>query len=319
MAVNPYMFIVGCPRSGTTLLKRVLNAHSELAITPETHWIPRRLRDGRGLDPDGVVEPELVPLLFEYFRFPRLGVGEHELLRLVAHGLTYAEFVSAIFDAYGRARGKNVVGDKSPPYVREIPLLHALWPEARFVHIIRDGRDVCLSAVNWATQAERFAERFPTWLEDPISTAAFWWKRQVAIGQSDGAALGPELYVEVLYEDLVHAPEETSKRLCAFLGLPYEEQMLRFHEGRTKAGNGLSSKQAWLPITSGLRDWRTQMSADSVACFEAAAGELLEKLGYERAVPTPPDWAAAHVERIERLCAHRLARRRPLPEAVGVG
>jgi hypothetical protein len=72
-----------------------------------------------------------------------------------------------------------------------------------------------------------------------------------------------------------------------FLGLPNDNAMLRFHEGRTKREPGLTSKRAWLPPVAGLRDWRAQMPAEDVERFEAAAGELLDELGYRRAVPRP--------------------------------
>jgi hypothetical protein len=109
----------------------------------------------------------------------------------------------------------------------------------------------------------------------------------VRLGREAGAALGPQLYHEVRYEALVADPAGELERLCAFLELPFEEAMLRFHEGRRRSESGLSAKSAWLPPTPGLRDWRTQMSAEEVERFEAVAGELLDELGYPRAVPEP--------------------------------
>ena len=78
-------------------------------------------------------------------------IGREDLEKLIATSkqIPYAKFVSSIFDLYGQRQGKRLVGDKTPGYVRHIPLLHALWPKARFVHLIRDGRDVCLSMLNW--------------------------------------------------------------------------------------------------------------------------------------------------------------------------
>ena len=97
------------------------------------------------------------------------------------------------------------MGDKTPGYVRRIPTLHALWPEAKFVHIIRDGRDVCLSAINWR-KADHALGRFSTWTEDPITTAAVWWEWHVRLGREDGGSLPPKLYHEVRYEALVSVP-----------------------------------------------------------------------------------------------------------------
>jgi hypothetical protein len=95
------------------------------------------------------------------------------------------------------------------------------------------------------------------------------------------------LYHEVRYEAVVNHPAEECAKLCAFLGVPYDECMLRFYEGRTKTKANLDAKKGWRPITPGLRNWRTQMTAASVELFEAAAGALLEELGYPCGGPPP--------------------------------
>jgi Sulfotransferase family len=202
--------------------------------------------------------------------------------------LSYSSFVSAIFDLYGQRKGKSLVGDKTPSYVLSLPTLHGLWPTAKFVHTIRDGRDVCLSMLNWK-KAQEAAGRLATWTQDPVLTSALWWKQRVRLGREDGSALGPELYYEIRYETLVSQPATECAALCDFLGLPYDDAMLRFHEGREKAGPGLDAKRAWRPTTPGLRDWRSQMTLDDIERFEVAAGDLLEehRLPPRRARPSP--------------------------------
>jgi Sulfotransferase family len=278
--VNPYVFVVGCPRSGTTLLQRLLDAHAELAVINETLWITR--------EADRVVTSELVSRLFEYRRFQRLDLPREEVEGLLDTDRppSYPRLVSALFDLYGRKRGKRLVGDKSPGYVREMPSLHAFWPEAKFVHLIRDGRDVWLSVDGWK-KADRSVGQFATWTEDPVATTALWWERSVRLGREAGTRLGPALYREVRYEELVEDPAPVCRALCAFLGLPYDEAMLRFHEGRTRHEPGLTTKRAWLPPVQGVRDWRAQMPAEEVERFEATAGELLGELHYPRALPRP--------------------------------
>jgi hypothetical protein len=286
---NPYVFLVGSPRSGTTLLQRIVDAHSQIAIASESQWIARYYNRRIGLTPDGIVTPDLVPKLLEHPKFHRLAISGEVLEELVEPGgpIEYAAFVSQLFDHYGRARGKPLAGDKTPNYTRQIHVLHRLWPRAKFVHLIRDGRDVCLSLLNWKRKAARMAELFPTWEEDPIATAALCWERDVGQGREQGRLLGPESYDEIRYESLVTRPEEEVRGLCSFLGVPYEPAMLEFHPGRTRSEPGLSPKEAWLPITPGLRDWRSQMRRADVERFEAAAGGLLDELSYSRACPAP--------------------------------
>jgi hypothetical protein len=102
----------------------------------------------------------------------------------------------------------------------------------------------------------------------------------------------------VHYEALVQRPDEKCARLYAFLGIPYDGSMLRFHEGRTRLGDGRDAKAAWLPVTPGLRDWRVQMSAAEVERFEAVAGPLLDELGYPRATSHPRTEVVSYASRI---------------------
>jgi len=314
--MNPVVFVVGCPRSGTTLLQRLADAHPELAIVHETLWIPGFYERLVGLTPEGDVTPALLPRLLEHRRFGQLGIGADELERLfeAMAPVHYGRFVAALFDRYGAQRGKRLVGDKSPGYVRSIPVLHELWPRAKFVHLIRDGRDVCLSAIGWA-KADRVFADLGTWPDEPVITAALWWERSVRLGREAGHALPAGLYHELRYERLVDDPEAACRALCGFLGVGYDATMLRFHEGRTRSGPGLSSKRQWLPPTAGLRDWRTEMDARDVDRFEAAAGALLDELGYERAAPCVESVLVAPARAARRRFADAVAARgRPLPE-----
>ncbi len=302
---NPFVFVVGCPRSGTTLLQRLLDAHPDLAICDESFWIPYFFKKRMGLTPEGLITPELISRLFEYYKFYRMKIGRIELEGLIYSGkpVTYASFVSSLFDLYSEIRGKPLAGDKTPDYARNLPTLHALWPKAKFIHLIRDGRDVCFSAINWKRKAPRFANLFSSWSAEPVATAAAWWQWHVRLARQSGRELGPEQYCELRYETLVERPAEECARLCAFLDLPYDEAMLRFHEGRTCAEAGRDAKTAWLPITPGLRDWRVQMSAADVERFEAVVGDLLDELGYPRAVAQPRPEFVAYASRIHEQFA----------------
>ncbi len=298
--MNPFLFIVGANRSGTTLLRRLVDAHPRVAVTKETHWIPRLLRGKRAVSPEAPVTPDLLARLRTFKEFGDMGVDQSALERLVSREepISYAEFVTAIFDLYGEARGKRLVGDKVPGYVHDIPLLHALWPRAKFVHLIRDGRDVCSSVLQRRKGGS--VTRFSAWDEDPVSTSAVWWERLVRLGTEAGAQLGPDLYREVRYERLVGDPAGECAKLCGFLGIPYDEQMLRFHEGRGRDEPGLSAKGAWLPVTPGLRSWRADMPREDLERFEAVAGDLLDELGYPRGVPDPSADMKAHAVRVRR-------------------
>jgi sulfotransferase family protein len=301
---NPYVFIVGCPRSGTTMLQRMVNAHPQIAISYEAHWIPRFFERHRGVTRDGLVTEDLIPLLLTERTFIRMRIDREQLQRLIEPGrpIPYPAFVTRLLDLYGQAKGKLLVGDKWPDHVLRMNTLHALWPNARFVHLIRDGRDVGLSLLAWRSPRKSIAS-VCTWKEDAFSTAALWWESHVRLGRDAGSVLGPELYYEIRYESLVARPAEECVALCHFLDLPYDDGMLGFHEDRPKVSSDQVEHHPWMPITPGLRNWGTQMTAEDAEQFEAAAGGLLDELGYERRVPHPRPESLEHAARIRELLA----------------
>jgi hypothetical protein len=308
---DPYLFIVGCARSGTTLVRRIVEAHPEIAITPEMHWISHYVNFFK--NQNRLVTPEVVCELAGHKRFAQFEIPREQFEGLLGSGeaLPYPTFLNRVFGLYGEIKNKPLVGNKTSGYVRRVHTLHALWPAAKFVHIIRDGRDVCLSVLNW-NKGERTAGRYASWEEDPVSTTALWWERKVRKAREDGAALGPDLYHEMHYEDLVEDPERECNRLCEFLGVPYEEAMIRFAEGKTRTdlpNARKTPKKAWLPITSGMRNWRTEMPVKDVERFEAAAGNLLEELAYERTFSRPTPQALEHATRIRKMFSRHVQER----------
>jgi hypothetical protein len=314
--MNPYVFIVGCPRSGTTLLRRMVDAHPELAIIHETQWIPRWFERRIGVTPDGYATSELVDRLLEFPRFTELKIGRERLEQLLGLNgqVPYSTFVTGIFDLYGEDQGKRLVGEKSPGYVRRLPTLHALWPGARYVHLIRDGRDVCLSVLNWK-KADRVARHFEIWNEDRVATLALWWEWHVRLGREMGASLGPDLYSEIRYERLVTDPAGESAALCAFLALPYAESIVHYQVGRERRNWGRSAKGRWLPPTPGLRDWRSEMPVGDVERFEAVAGDLLDEIGCERRFLRPSRSAIRGIGELRERFANDVRRRAgQLPE-----
>ena len=111
--------------------------------------------------------------------------------------------------------------------------LAILFPEARFVHIIRDGRNTALSALNWANE-NKGPGKWSLWKEDSLATCALWWRWQAGSGARDGYALGDRYYHRVKYEDLVAGPETSLKAIAGFLGIPDSEDMVNYHEGKTR-------------------------------------------------------------------------------------
>jgi hypothetical protein len=294
----------------------MLNSHGQLAVMPEGGWFGTWYEQGMGIDAHGAVTRDIVPLLLKTHKNIDLGATTPELYEMVEPEgtLPYADFVSRLFNRCGEARGKALVGSKNPDYLRHLPTLRQLWPQAKFVHIFRDGREVCLSASERTKKPgfrgfpfllyEKPDRIFDGWAEDPVISTALWWERTVRLGRTFGAALPAGGYHEMRYEELVADPEKESRRLCDFLGLPFDDRMLRHEEtfvARHGHDGGILHASVGRPVTAGLRDWRGQMAREDLERFEAAAGSLLGELGYERAVPVPSAATVREAERIRRV------------------
>jgi hypothetical protein len=284
----------------------MLDHHPQLAVANDTHFIPRVLEPDQRTDP--VLTGELVERVLTYRRFSRLGLSEQSVREIATRSETFAGFVTDMYSEFARLQGKPLAGEKTPDYVRSLPLLHKLFPWVRTIHIIRDGRDVALSLLDWAQQ-DKGPGRYALWKEEPVAVCALWWHRQVEAGRKDGTGIGNAHYREVSYETLVAHPAETLQGLARYLNLPFAAEMVMYYEGKVRSDLGLSAKKAWLPPTAGLRNWRREMPRRDVEMFEAIAGSLLTSLGYERACDEISDEISATAERCRRWWRSEMFRR----------
>jgi hypothetical protein len=280
----------------------MLDNHPQLAVSNDTHVIPRAVI---GSHPSGNVPltGDVIEQVTSFKRFGRLGIDEATTRRLAATTDTLAAFASALFDEFAHRQGKSFGGEKDPEYVRHLPFLHRLFPTARSVVIVRDGREVALSTLDWVTP-RRYLGRLALWAEEPVAVCALWWKRQVSAGVNGRAEVGADRCLEVRYEELVRAPESVLRWIAAFLELPFSSSMVEYHQGRMRDDPGLTTKARWLPPTGGLRDWRVDLSERDLELFEALAGDLLAALGYSRA--TGPSLSPS-IEAVAARCREQWA------------
>ena len=255
----------------------------------DSHFIPRSLervttnrdhllelaRAGK----DVPLGHELKKSVWDYHRFYRMGYERAEFDQLADQASTYQQLVSALFDGFARRSGKTLAGEKTPNYVRRARLLLSMFPQAAFVNIVRDGRDVALSLMDWATP-DKGPGRFAYWRVDPVAISALWWSDFVLRG-AKYASQFPHNFQTVRYEELLEQPAECLRSICQSAGIDYEPSMLDFHVGKQQADPEASAKKNWLPPTKGLRDWRSAMSTEDSAVFNRLAGEVLMALGYE--------------------------------------
>lgn len=275
------IFIVGCERSGNTLIRLMLNQSPILYIPSESGFL-HKLRQQKQLYGDFtqpyqrwffIRDLQTNKATSKTFTFPifKLTVEEAEAALSLAAPTNYPGAASALFTASASKQGKKQWGDKTPRNVFEISWLAEAFPHAKFVHIIRDGRDVAASVVKAG------------WVNNFIKGAHYWQER-VEAGMSAGSALGKERYYEVRYEELVISPEETLKILCHWLEIEYVPQMLNQHENATDyiSTDYALHEMVTKPVDSSRANaWKENLSRDQIADFESVAGKLLSKLGYE--------------------------------------
>ena len=300
----PAPFIVGVGRSGTTLLRMMLDAHPELAIPPETHFVNDLLIAGEKirLSPERLLKTVVQD---RHRRWGDFGIDEHAYLeRLEAiERLNSSDAVRAFFELYAEQHGKPRWGDKTPDYVKRVRRIGRALPEARFVHVIRDGRDVALSH-NKRIQRRGLDRRPPV----PAGEMARRWRKRIEKARYDASTVG-DRYMEIRYEDLVTDPEETLVRVCELIQIGYDPAMLDYHE---RAEERLQEMARDLPAGQGrphrpgeerlqahallkeppkkdrVATWKEGMSGADVAEFEEIAGPLLSELGYETTTSGTP-------------------------------
>jgi hypothetical protein len=242
------IFVIGAPRSGTTLAVDLFATHPDVANWSEA---------GRIWDPSGYDDPE----------------AEHAWPAALATAARRAR-LHGWFEWYRQSQGRARFVNKHPRNSLRIPFLRAAFPDAQYIHVIRDGRAVVSSILEEIRRHERRRRRpmggfaKPAgWREllrdDPAEQAALQWQAIVRTARADGAALGGAL-LEVRYERLCAEPRETYRTLFSFAGLRTDEAALAAIPQRLEESAG----------------WRKRLTRAELAVIERAAGPMLAELGY---------------------------------------
>lgn len=301
----PMPFVVGVGRSGTTLLRLMLDSHPEMAIPPETHFLPALIRllrrrsearfpvkallaAARAFSPAfdaGAVAGAITGA--EAWNDFHMDAAElrREFRRL--RPFSTADAVRRFYSLYAGRFGKSRFGDKTPNYLPCMTDIAALLPEARFIHLVRDGRDVAASFRKmWFGRGENVADQ-----------AAYWLS---SIRDARQQAQSLPHYMEIRFEDLVKSPEETLRKICGFIELPFDDSMLRYHERsrerldeftdwRKSDGKLWASKNDRLaiferttvpPDQSRIGVYVVDLTPAEIRTYDGIAGDVLREFGY---------------------------------------
>ncbi len=252
------VIVGGCGRSGTTLVRELLDRHPNLACGPETAFLC------------DLINPDRVGV---EWNLPAKTIRD-----MAAAAPNVVEFAATFFRRHARSEGKERWCDKTPRNVRNLPrILHA-FPNGRFVHVVRDGRDVACSLRRHPKQTVRHGRVVPNDVDRPPAEGAARWVQDTSLGL---AFKDHPRCFELRYERLVTEPEPTLRELCAFLGEDYDPAMLDPSTARAEDPRFLNNPNAAEPISArSVGRWKTDLSPEERADVERVAGELLIALGY---------------------------------------
>jgi len=275
----PFPFIVGCGRSGSTLLRVMLDAHPDMVVPPESYFLEQLIRRKDGfMSGDDFSSDAFIDELLCDPRFQVWTGHEHE----VHHSLLadppdhLAGALRQVYGVVAEQAGASRYADKTPGYALCVAELAAALPEAVFVHLIRDPRDVAASyrRANWGPRT--------------LVSAAKMWTQRVGSAQRAGRALGPERYLELRYEELVADPRAALGAVCEFIDLRFDERMLSYEGGAAARETAQRDNGAHVGLlnrpTVGVRNWRDDMTAADAARVGAITDSMAAELGY---APSP--------------------------------
>jgi len=259
----------------------MLAAHSRLSIPPETWYLlplVKQFSFDRPLNPDEV--EGAASIITGHYRWPDLKLSaqefQSEVSQLVRPQLR--DLVEVVYRWHMQAEGKVRWGDKSPPYIEILPELLRMYPGARFIHLIRDGRDVAKSF------------QATGWVGPWIYANAAEWVRVLDYHWRWQRSQIRDRILEVRYEKLVLETEATLREICRFIGEEFEPQMLAWQsvvDARVSSRDVKFHRKLKQRIgPEGVSRWKREMSARETFIAEAFMGSHLRRLGYERRYPS---------------------------------
>ncbi len=272
LAINP-VFVVGVPRSGTTWIQRMLAMHPDAWGLLETYMFSRRVGLG------ALLRSLPAPAAGESLDLPPPGLGRI---------FTRDELVAELREIAERwlvrgSDGSRFLVEKSPWHLSDLDLIGEILPEARFVHVIRDGRDVAVSFVAARDSWSRFAEARPSETVDEI--ADLW--SDAMLGRDRGQVTLGERLLEVRYEQVRAEPAEACRRLFAHCGMPHDEELVATAVAATDLSAPGTPRGEDRAIRAGrVGEWRERFGIRDAWSFERRAGAALRATGYE----SDPRW-----------------------------
>jgi len=269
------VYVVGCDRSGTTLLGAMLGGHSRTLCIPEAQFFHELVRlyykSENPLDLAEVIKTIKAHWRFKIWEFD---FSEDEIINECDGVRELNDFIRVFINHYASSLGKPGITywiDHTPSNVRYAYTLSQVFPESRFIHIVRDVRGVAASVMPLP------------WGPNDVLEASKIWKEQLAYGLVSEMTLGPEKVIRVKFENLLEKPLEVIEKLCSWLRIDFDPAMLDGLGYRMPRFNHNSHRLvSQKPDTRRAYAWQTSLSGREIEIIEAETCDLLMLLGYEQ-------------------------------------
>lgn len=289
---NP-VFVIGTPRSGTTLTAKILGRHSNIFMPGETHFFDdvyswaRELGGFENQHSRQAVAQQLYTIYSRYYELPdqqrieRMFPNVSDLSEAIEDCGDYGAVLDRFMSLQMQAEGKFRWGNNAPRDLFSVREIREFFPNAKIVVCVRDIRAFLYSyKYKWKVTGDEHVERLKK-LYHPVVTSYLWKSSMRQLPMIEEAIPASDRIV-VRYEDLVTAPEETVTRICAMIDEDFEPGMLMVEGHNSADANETSGIFA-----SSVDRWKTELSAEEITIGQNIAGDLLVRLGYKKYMPHP--------------------------------
>jgi hypothetical protein len=260
------VIIGGCARSGTTLMRVILDSHPHIYCGPESYLlVSNRIKTKEAREKLS----------------SRFDVSINEIDTFVASSRSLSEFIERFFRHLAGVNGKKRWGEKTPTNIRRLDYIFRHFPNVKVIHMIRDGRDNVCSLRHHPSRKIVDGKVIPLDTDNPIEECIERWVKDVSLGRR---YLGDPRYIEVRYEDLVMDQRGTLESILGFLGESWDDTLMNHYNVK---GSGRDIEkfpqniEATKPVyTKAIGRWRKELTGEEIKLFKEKAGELLKELEY---------------------------------------
>lgn len=285
-------FILGNPRSGTSLLRIILNNHKNIIAPPESgfaHWWLKKYGTWQKKDCDNL--EKLKSLMNDLMLSRKIETWELDFNALyekiiLTKPSNYSELVTLVYLEFITKMDVKVIIDKNNYYINHLKDLLKIWPDAYFIHLVRDGRDVASSYMELMDKDIKYIKYKPK-LSKNIADIASEWTNNVLSIEEYLLTINKDKRITIKFEDLIFSTKDTLNDLCEHFKIEFDDVMMNYYSQterkylEPKETSGWKEKTTSPPLTSRVGRYHEDISPSDLKIFNSIAYEALSSFGYK--------------------------------------